>query len=149
MTAVDFRRDFPAFIDSNAYPGPVIDMYLGVALTLLRPERWTTALDYGTGLFVAHNLMLEAKEMASAANGKTSSSTAGPISSKSVGGISVSYDSSSGVEVGAGHWNDTTYGRRFIRLAKMMGAGPITIMPSGMPQGFDGAWPGVTTFGSM
>jgi len=55
----------------------------------------------------------------------------------------------------AGHWNLTVYGTRFIRFAKMFGAGPIQIGIGYNPSPFGGpAWPGpdcnpgFTNFGS-
>lgn len=149
ISTVDFRRKFPEFINQENYPGPVVEMWLDVATRLLPAERWTTVLDVGVYLFTAHNLAMETKAMNDAAHGKAPGNSSGPISSKSIGSVSVSYDTGAGLEVNSGHWNDTQYGRRFIRLAKMMGAGPITPVPTGVPGEYDGAWPGVSQFGSM
>jgi hypothetical protein len=45
-----------------------------------------------------------------------------------VGGVSVSYDLSQGVDARGGDWNMTAYGRRFFRMSRSAGAGPMQIM---------------------
>lgn len=143
--STDFRRQFPAFINQEMYPGPVIDMWLSVATKLLNPARWVELLDLGCYLYTAHNLIIEVQAMKDSASGKVPGTQAGPLNSKSVGPASASYDSSSAVEEGAGNYNETIYGRRFIRMAKLLGAGPVTPVPSGFPSSgeYDGAWQGV------
>ncbi|MBX9696911.1 MAG: DUF4054 domain-containing protein [Alphaproteobacteria bacterium] len=47
--------------------------------------------------------------------------------SKSVGGVSVGYDSTAQSEKDAGWWNRTTYGQQFIRLVRIFGAGAIQL----------------------
>ena len=51
----------------------------------------------------------------------------GIVSSKSVDGASVSFDTSTGAEQGAGFWNQTAYGREYWQLIQMMGAGGVQI----------------------
>jgi hypothetical protein len=66
----------------------------------------------------------------------------GIVSSKSVDKVSVSYDTSGAMEAGAGHWNLTTYGTRYIRLVKLVGAGPLQIGGSSSTQYSAAAWAG-------
>ena len=59
--------------------------------------------------------------------------------------VSFSYDSASAAELNAGHWNSTIYGKRYIALVRMVGAGPVQIGGSG-GTGIGtsvSAWPGV------
>ncbi len=84
-------------------------------------------LDVGVELFIAHNLALEVQATDAAALNAVPGTVAGPIVSRSAGGVSISYDSSSGVERDAGHWNMTTYGRRLANLMNIVGAVPIQI----------------------
>jgi hypothetical protein len=103
----------------------------------------TTEYDMGMELLVAHYLVLNKKQVDAAAAGAPPGVAEGVIASKSVGPASVSFDTQLAGEPGAGHWNLTTYGQRYYRLADMMGSGPQ--MSFGAPQygGANGpAWGG-------
>jgi hypothetical protein len=154
-TANAFRRNFPEFNDNNVYPDPVVDMWLAFAGELLAPSlnRWggLTSATYtmGINLMTAHELVLARQAQAAAANGAAPGMQSGPINNKSVDKVSVGYDTAATIEEGAGHWNLTTYGSRFLRLAKMMGAGPIQVgiggWPFSDPLSSINAWPGPDT----
>lgn len=104
----------------------MVAMWLSAALLTINVARWGELADLGVGLQTAHNLVLEAASNVSASRGRAG----GPVgiqTSKSAGGVSVSYDTSSSTEQGAGHWNQTTYGTRYYRMAKMMGAGGVQL----------------------
>jgi hypothetical protein len=118
-----FRADFPEFADVGAYPNAQVTFYLTLAGKLLNACRWADLLDMGTELFVAHNLVLERQNQAAAATGGVPGVQTGAVSGKTVDKVSVTYDASAGLETDAGHWNLTTYGTRFINLARMVGAG--------------------------
>lgn len=93
-------------------------------------QRWGNLLDIGTELFIAHNLVLERRSKIEAAAGGGAGIpgvATGMVSAKSVGPGSINYDTSSVMEPGAGHWNLTTYGLRFVDLRKMVGAGPLWV----------------------
>lgn len=103
----------------------------------------TTEYDIGLELMVAHYLVLNKKQVDAAAAGAPPGLAEGGIASKTVGPASVSFDTQLAGELGAGHWNLTTYGQRYYRLADMMGSGPQ--MSYGAPQygGANGpAWGG-------
>lgn len=150
-TVTNFRTDYPEFGSVSKFPDSAVTYWLGIAKLMLT-TRWDdtpaeagapTQLYYGTELFVAHNLVLEAQARKNAAKGGTPGvGNAGPVSSKSVGPVSISYDTASAIELDAGHWNLTVYGTRFIQLARMMGAGPLQIGQGCAPYGSGGAWPG-------
>jgi hypothetical protein len=84
----------------------------------------TTEYDMGMELLVAHYLVLNKKQIDAAAAGAPPGVAEGVIASKAVGPASVSFDTQLAGEPGAGHWNLTTYGQRYYRLADMMGSGP-------------------------
>lgn len=97
----------------------------------------TTKADFAIELYVAHNLVLEKQAVDAAKAGGDPGTKVGVITSKSVGGVSVSYDVSSMTgEDGAGFWAQTTYGLRFWRLAKSVSAGPIQIGVGRPPAAF-------------
>lgn len=120
MDAARFRLDFPEFTDPPYTDGSV-NFWLGVAVLMLRPERWADLLDVGLELFTAHNLALE---RAAATNG---GAQMGVVSAKTVDKLSISYDASAGIIPNAGHWNLTTYGTRFLWMMNMAGMGPTQV----------------------
>lgn len=87
----------------------------------------TTLADFATEMFVAHNLVLEWQALQQANSGGAPGTQIGVVTSKSVGGVSVSYDVSQIVDQNSGFWGQTQYGLRFIRLARLRGSGPIQI----------------------
>ena len=118
-----------------------------------RAARVIDQLDVAAELFAAHNLTLEVRAQAESKNGGIPGQQVGPVNSKSVDKVSIGYDTGSGIEADAGHWNLSIYGTRFIRLAKMFGAGPIQIgigvTPTGTGLGWSGpnVTPGFSNFG--
>jgi hypothetical protein len=162
ITPESFRVDYPEFRDQGKYPDSGVQLYAAMAGLLLNQNLWgppaltttnppTTMFDIGVELFIAHNLALELQQIKASNNGAAPGIMTGVVSSKSVGGVSISYDTASGVEADASHWNLTTYGIRFIRLAKQFGAVPYTITGNMVPNDwstFSGpAWPGPPFFG--
>lgn len=146
VTVAKFRADFTAFARDDSFPNSEITFWLDIAYQLLNAQRWSTLLDFGAELFVAHNLALELKTKREGENGASPGGTVGPINNKSVDKVTVGYDTASGVELEAGHWNLTIYGTRFIRMARMMGAGPVQV-GAGSPDGVGaGAYAGPWTF---
>jgi hypothetical protein len=148
ITVQQFRADYPEFSSSSQYPNSAITYWLNLAYLLLNPSRWGSVLDTGAELFVAHNVAIEARAQAEAANGGIPGGQVGPINSKSVDKVSISYDTSTGIQEGAGHWNLTVYGTRLIKLARMFGAGPIQVGIGYDPYG-GGAWAGPDVTPSM
>jgi hypothetical protein len=130
-----FRADFPAFKDIEKYQNASVTMYLTLAGNMLPANRWYDMWTIGQELFAAHFLVLDAQDEGAVSKGRNT--PAGPITSKAVGAVNVSYDATSAMEVNAGQWNMTSYGRRFIRFARMAGAGADQINGA---QPFPGNW---------
>lgn len=138
VTPASFVIDYPEFGNQSEYPVPVINYYLALAGILLNQSRWgypsatatnppTTLIDMATELFVAHHIAIEYRAQRAAAAGAPPGDATGPVASKSVGPISVSYDTGAVAEPGTGHWALTTYGMRFKSLCDMAGAGPLQL----------------------
>lgn len=121
VTTASFRGDFPEFADTTIYSDAQVSLWLNFANLSLQSaqDRWADFLDIGTELLMAHNIAISAK----AGAGKVG----GPIASKSVGGVSASYDTSAVTIEGAGQYNMTSYGVRFLQMARMIGAGGVQL----------------------
>ena len=127
VTAASFRVDFPEFASTGTYPDATVNFWLGLSGKMLDANRWGDLLDYGTELFVAHNLTLAVRDQKASAFGGVPGAGHGVLASKTIDKVSMSYDTAlAGVE-GAGNWNLTTYGTRYIQLARMVGAGGLQL----------------------
>ena len=142
-----FRATFPEFSSTAAYPAPVVEFWLTIADLMLSATRWGRLRDLGMQLFAAHNIAIEKQAQKTAAIGGVPGVNTGPVSAKSVGPGSISYDTAAAMNPGASHWNLTTYGTRFIWMVNLFGAGPIQVGVGCTPWwsagwGNGGAWPG-------
>lgn len=122
-----FRTEFPEFSDTTVYPTAQITFWAGVAEKMVLRNIWCDMWETGVKLYVAHEITLAAQNAKAGAIGGTPGSSGGIASSKTVGSVSVSYDSANTSEKDAGWWNLTTYGKQFYRLVKMFGAGAIQL----------------------
>lgn len=142
ISVAQFRADYPEFVSTTQYPNSSANYWLTVAYQMLNTSRWGKQLDLAAELFVAHNLVLEARALASAQSGGLPGEQVGPVNSKSVDKVSMGYDTGVGTQTDAGHWNMTIYGTRLIRLIRMFGAGPLQIGIGYAPVGSGSAWAG-------
>jgi hypothetical protein len=127
-TESEFREHFPEFKSPTKYTSEQVTYWLGIAdMMLVNPLRWATMRNNGIELFTAHNLVLEYQAQKASASGAVPGIQTGAVSGKTIGPVSVSYDSAAGLELNGGHWNLTNYGTRFLRLARMIGAGPVQV----------------------
>ncbi len=149
VTVQQLRADFPEFASTTTFPNSTLTFWLNLAYSLLNAQRWGNQLDVGAELFAAHNIVIEARAQAASASGGIPGEQVGPMNSKSVDKVSIGYDTSSGIQPDAGHWNMTVYGTRFIRLVRMFGAGPLQIGVGVAPAYSGGAWPGPNTTPGM
>jgi hypothetical protein len=127
MTPVDFRTIFPEFADPAKYTDASIEFWMGIAASLVNPDRWGVLTDQGIALVTAHHLVLAQRDQATAGVGGAPGEVKGPTASKSVDKVSVSYDTGAVALSDAGFWNMTTYGVRFMTIARAMGAGGMQL----------------------
>jgi hypothetical protein len=120
VTNDQFRGDFPAFKDPELFSNATLTMYLTAAGNLLDPWKWGDLWTMGQELWAAHFLLLDRIDESSVERGGVT--PAGPITNKSVGAVTVGY-SENGMEDSGGHWNQTSFGRRFLRFARLVGTG--------------------------
>lgn len=122
-----FRTEFPEFSDTVLYPSTMITFWGTLAEKMVLECPWGECRMDGIKLYVAHEITLAAQNAKSASVGGTPGSSGGIANSKTVGSVTVSYDSTSTSEKDAGWWNLTNYGKQFIRLARIFGAGAIQL----------------------
>lgn len=127
VTPAQLRSDFPEFNDATKYPDSLIQMWLTVAASLVNASRWMELTNIGIELVTAHHLVMAAKDEAAASNGGVPGTIQGPTASKSIDKVSVSYDTSSVMLTDAGFWALSSYGLRYLSLARMMGSGGLQI----------------------
>ncbi len=117
-----FVTVFPEFAAASTV---AIDYWLSQALLQLNAGMFGANFDLASMLFVAHNIALGQQEAQAAAKGGIPGDALGPISSKSVGGVSVSYDASGIAIPGAGAWNATSYGQRLYKMMQAASCGGV------------------------
>jgi hypothetical protein len=123
----DFRKAYPEFNDLGKYPDGLITGWATVATAMVNSCFWRSMTALGINLYVAHEITLEVQSQAAANVGGTPGGQSGPVNSKMVGSVTVSYDTAQAVEKDAGHWGLTVYGKQFLRLARTFGAGGIQL----------------------
>lgn len=122
-----FRTAFPEFADTTVYPTTQITFWAGLAEKLVLPAVWSTCYAEGVQLYVAHEITLAAQSAKAASTGGIPGSQGGIANTKTVGSVTVGYDSTGTGEKDAGYWNLTNYGKQFIRLARIFGAAAIQL----------------------
>lgn len=122
-----FRAAFPEFADIAVYPDTMLTFWAEVATLQVNSNRWCNQTGLGINLYVAHEITLAAQNWKTGVIGGVPGSTPGIVNSKTVGSVTVGYDTTSIAEKDAGYWNQTNYGRQFIRLARIFGSGCVQL----------------------
>lgn len=130
-----FHKTFPVFVIGEAegeVPEAVFNLFKAMADKAIKYDRYKSAWEYIMGLYIAHLSVLFLK----ANQGDPSSLAAiqnsvpsGVATSKSVDGLSISYDLMGANEdyAGYGTWKLTTYGQQLITMTKMYGHGGMWV----------------------
>ena len=118
-----FRGNFVEFTDPIKYPDEMLTFWADIGERLTSIDRYGDIYPHAVNLFVAHNISIAARSGSASVPGLPR----GALSSKTVGSVSMSYDTSSAMTPGAGHWNLTTYGAQYARLAQLFGAGVLQL----------------------
>ena len=122
-----FRANFPEFADEVKYPDQQINFWVTLAVIQVRECIWKRAWVNGVSLYVAHEITLSMQNQAAASTGGVPGVSGGIANTKTVGSVTVGYDTVSTAEKDAGYWNLTNYGKQFIHLARIFGAGAIQL----------------------
>ena len=116
IAPADFITNFPQF---TAVPTAVVQYWINQAYSQLAAWPLGNQLDYAASLFTAHSLVLWQRAQAEAAGGGQPGTGVGMVSSKAVGGASISYDNGATTSstAGAGIYNATPMAPIRIRLS--------------------------------
>ncbi len=127
VTVAQFRIDFPEFSDPDAYSDASITFWLNISLSLVQEDRWVDLTDMAVELATAHQVLIATRNQDVGNGGGSPGQVSGPVTSKAVDRVSVTNDTTAVTLTDGGFWNMTTYGIRFLQLARMFGAGPIQL----------------------
>ncbi|WP_313905205.1 DUF4054 domain-containing protein [Robbsia andropogonis] len=127
MDSTDFRAQFTEFEDQTRYTDASINTWLTVAVMLVNADRFGPLTDYAVGLVAAHHLVIAFKDSAASSAGGVPGAITGPTSSKSVDKVSVSYDTGAVSLDSAGFWGMSSYGLRYLTMARTFGAGGFQV----------------------
>lgn len=122
-----FREAFPEFADIARYPDAMVTLWSNLATAQVNCRRWKSKTLMGIYLYTAHELVLAGHNYKAGVVGGTPGQTSGPINTKTVGSVTVGYDTVIAAEKDAGYWNLTSYGKQFLRLARIFGVGSIQL----------------------
>jgi hypothetical protein len=133
----DFQAMYPQFWDADGnpfVPEPVIEMYIGFADSIVNIARYHESWLLCVCLVVAHFLTLYMRTMTPDPDGGAAAvikaaETRGLVASKSVDGVSVSYDYSTAISDldGWAAWKTTEFGIQFLTLAKAYNLGGMRV----------------------
>ena len=132
FTIDDFDNIFPVFNVKNDIATEVYNLFYNMANKSLKYDRYKGSWKYFMCLYIAHFLTLYLQTQ----NGDPSSQAAlagamprGVASSKSVDGLSISYDFMDAASdlSGYGTWKYTIYGQQLATLTKLYGHGGMWV----------------------
>lgn len=129
-TLEQFYAFYPQFKDQ--VPEVVAQTFLNLALCNISKARWNCSWEVAIALFIAHFLTLYTQTCGTTENPITDLSaglTKGIATSKSVDGVSVSYDLSAVLSdtTSWGAYQLTQYGVQLLTLARLLGKGGVYV----------------------
>lgn len=137
FTADNFKAIYPQFWDIDGaplVPQAVLDMYIGFANSIVNIARYHESWEICLCLVIAHFLILYMRTVSPNPDGGAaavikSAETKGLVASKSVDGVSVSYDYSTAIADldGWADWKTTEFGIQFLTLAKVYNLGGMRV----------------------
>lgn len=134
VTAESFRQTFRAFNDPDISPDDAVNYYIALATNALAGANSSAgnrfdavSLDRAVGLYVAHYLALDMRDISAQAAGGVPGEVKGPATSKTVDKVSVSSDTKAVTWDNQAFWNQTRYGIELVNMIRMFGAGGIQL----------------------
>lgn len=108
---------FPEFSNTTSYPQTTIEFWLSQGYIQVSERLFRDSYDMAVMLWTAHHVAMGAANARAAARGGIPGSASGVQTSKSVDGVSVGYSTITSLN-NAGAWNATSYGQRFLTMAR-------------------------------
>ncbi len=127
MDIGQFRTSLPEFSDIARYSDAQLTFWATLAEAQVNARRWGAQTQMGVFLYVAHEITLSAQNEKATIVGGVPGNQSGPANSKTIGSVTIAYDTQQTAEKNAGYWNLTVYGKQFIRLARIFGAGGVQL----------------------
>ena len=137
FSAADFLAVFPQFSaadpDVTLIPDELLELFIAMADASIKETRFRSQWKYATCLYVAHfaTLFLQTQTGASntAAQVVATAQAMFPRASKSVGDVSVSYDTAAinNDLPGWAAWKTTLYGQQLATIARIVGRGGMYV----------------------
>jgi hypothetical protein len=138
MTPTLFRQIYRALGNPDKTPDAVLEYWFGIAGNFLNGsqnaagQRWDPiSLDQAIGLYTAHWLTLDLRDVATAMAGGIPGEIKGPSTAKGTDKVSQSYDTKSVTFTNEAFWNQTRFGVALLELAYKFGAGGIQVDGAG------------------
>lgn len=127
-----FLAQCPEFSNLTLYPVAMVNAWIPPAVEQMNAARFGTQYNLAVCLYIAHNVVLSARELAASAGAGNSvvGEAYGPVSDKSIDKLSVSYGEGA-VATDAGSFNLTSYGQRLYKLIQTYGTGPFYVAAPG------------------
>lgn len=119
-----FLATFPEFSDTAVYDSAMVKAWIVPAATIVSPQVFGQQLNLAVCLWLAHNVVLEAREAKTAKGGGIVGAATGPVASKSIDKLSIAYSAAATSDDG-GAFNLTSYGIRLWQMIKGFTAGPF------------------------
>lgn len=114
ITPDDFKLRFQEFAcKKNAE----VQIFLDDAIIMLNDALWGTKYDLGLSYLTAHYLALSDR---SASSNPKAAATSGPVSAKSVDGVSLAYASHQAEDDWEAYYSQTSYGQRYLAMMKTL-----------------------------
>lgn len=123
MDIGDFREKFPEFANVVAWPDPIIQFWSDLAELEVSTCRFGAASTHAVMVLTAHYLAMAKLN----GIGPNPGSGGGAATSKSVGDVSVSYDTSAISGVTGSLYAGTRYGTMYASMARRYGAGAVQL----------------------
>jgi hypothetical protein len=120
ITAERFAEILPEF---SPVPDSGYEPWVTAVRAIVDPGVWGDELyEIGAALWIAHQVTMDKTSTRSGG-----APMSGPMSTKRVDKVAVGYDTGAVTVAGAGSYNATSYGVRFLEFQRIIGAGPIVV----------------------
>ncbi|NIV93798.1 DUF4054 domain-containing protein [candidate division KSB1 bacterium] len=121
VTPTTFKDRYPEFSSES---DSRIQIFIDDAELELEESRWGDLYDRGLSALTAHLLAIANKNAAGSGSG---TALAGKLASRTVGSVSVSFNSGQSTGSTEDFYLSTSYGAEYWRLAKMVGMGIVAV----------------------